>query len=70
MEADHNKTKELLSSALEEQKQLTQCIKEKDIYIEELIGRPELQEEYGKSTQALRSILQPSVEDKTYVSHP
>ena len=66
MDADHQETKELLSSALEEQKQLTQCVREQDEYIEELRERPELQEEFGKSTGTLRShdILQPSVEDK------
>jgi len=66
MDADHKETKEMLSSALEEQKQLTQLIKEKEMYIEELTGSPELQEELGQSTQTFRSndIFQPSVEDK------
>ncbi|XP_064440023.1 thyroid receptor-interacting protein 11-like [Mirounga angustirostris] len=66
MDADHTETKEMLSSALEEQKRLTQLVKEKEMYIEELTGSPELQEEFGQSTQTFRSndISQPSVEDK------
>ncbi|XP_045848902.1 thyroid receptor-interacting protein 11-like [Meles meles] len=66
MDADHQKTKEQLSFALEEQKQLTECIREQDEYIKELRERPELQEEFGKSTETLRShgILPPSVEGK------
>ncbi|XP_035578112.1 thyroid receptor-interacting protein 11-like [Zalophus californianus] len=66
MDADHKGTKEMLSSALEEQKRLTQLIKEKEMYIEERTGSPELQEEFGQSTQTFRGndIFQPSVEDK------
>ena len=65
MDADHQETKELLSFALEEQKQLTESIREQDDYIRELRERPELREEFGKSTETLRShyILPPSVED-------
>lgn len=66
MDADHQEMKKLLSSALEEQKQLTQCVREQEVYIEELRERPEFQEEFGKSTGTLRSndILKPSTEDK------
>ncbi|XP_058148390.1 thyroid receptor-interacting protein 11 isoform X2 [Dasypus novemcinctus] len=64
----HNKeTKEILSSSLEEQKQLAQLIKEKEIFIEKLKGRSlELQEELDKCNQALRKneILQQTMEEK------
>ncbi|XP_006839630.1 PREDICTED: thyroid receptor-interacting protein 11 [Chrysochloris asiatica] len=53
--ADHQETKETLSSSLEEQKQLAQLLKEKEMFIEKLQGKSsELQEELDKCTQALR----------------
>ncbi|XP_076979491.1 thyroid receptor-interacting protein 11 isoform X2 [Tamandua tetradactyla] len=67
MDADHKVTKGILSSSLEEQKQLAQLIKEKEIFIEKLKGRSsELQEELDKYTQALKKneILQQTVEEK------
>ncbi|KAM6201984.1 thyroid receptor-interacting protein 11 [Rhynchocyon petersi] len=65
--AAHRETKEILSSSLEEQKQLTQLVKEKEMFIEKLQGRSsELQEELDKYTQALRKseISKQSVEEK------
>lgn len=47
----------MLSSSLEEQKQLTQLVNEKEIFIEKLKERSsELQEELNKYTQALRKM--------------
>ncbi|XP_064148951.1 thyroid receptor-interacting protein 11 isoform X4 [Loxodonta africana] len=65
--AGHQETKEILSSSLEEQKQLTQLIKEKEMFIEKLQGRSsELQEELEKYTQALRKneISRQTIEEK------
>ena len=45
MATDHKETKKMLSSSLEEQKQLTQLVNEKEIFIEKLKERSsELQE--------------------------
>lgn len=55
MDIDHKETKKILSSTLEERKQLTQLTNDKDIFIEKLKERSsELQEELDKYTQALR----------------
>lgn len=43
IDADHKETKEILSCSLEEQKQLAQLLKEKEIFVEEL--NSELQEQ-------------------------
>uniref|UniRef100_A0A8C9DN09 Thyroid hormone receptor interactor 11 n=1 Tax=Prolemur simus TaxID=1328070 RepID=A0A8C9DN09_PROSS len=67
MDTDHKETKEILSSSLEEQKQLTQLIHEKEILIEKLEERSsELQEELDKYSQALRKneILRQTIEEK------
>uniref|UniRef100_A0A8C0LBE0 Thyroid hormone receptor interactor 11 n=1 Tax=Canis lupus dingo TaxID=286419 RepID=A0A8C0LBE0_CANLU len=67
MDTDHKETKAILSSILEEQKQLTQLISEKEIFIEKLKERSsELQEELEKSTQASRKIeiLKQTIEEK------
>lgn len=62
MDADHKETKEM-SSSLEEQKQLTQQIKEKEIFTEKHKGSSRLQDKY---IQALRKneILQQTTEEK------
>lgn len=62
MDADHKETKEM-SSSLEEQKQLTQQIKEKEIFTEKHKGSSRLQDKY---IQALRKneILQQITEEK------
>lgn len=55
IDIDHKETKNILSSSLEERKQLTQLINEKDIFIEKLKERSsELQEELDKYIEALR----------------
>lgn len=55
MDIDHKETKKMLSSSLEERKQLTQLTNDKDIFIAKLKERSsELQEELDKYTQALR----------------
>ncbi|XP_019497838.1 PREDICTED: thyroid receptor-interacting protein 11 [Hipposideros armiger] len=55
MDMDHKETKKILASSLEERKQLTQLINEKEIFIEKLKeGSSELQEELDKHTQAIR----------------
>ncbi|KAM9092256.1 thyroid receptor-interacting protein 11 isoform 4-T4 [Megaptera novaeangliae] len=67
MDADHKETKKMLSSSLEEQKQLTQLVNENEIFIEKLKERSsELQEELDKYTQALRKndILRQTIEEK------
>uniref|UniRef100_A0A8C0LCM8 Thyroid hormone receptor interactor 11 n=1 Tax=Canis lupus dingo TaxID=286419 RepID=A0A8C0LCM8_CANLU len=66
MDADHKETQEILACVLEEHKQLTQLVKEKDICIDSLKGSPELPEDLEKCTQALRrnEILQQAVEEK------
>ncbi|KAJ8798625.1 hypothetical protein J1605_016428 [Eschrichtius robustus] len=64
--AGHKETKEVLSSSLEEQKQLKQLIREKEIFIEKLQGSSQLREELDQYTQALRKmeILQQTIEEK------
>ncbi|XP_065762037.1 thyroid receptor-interacting protein 11 isoform X4 [Muntiacus reevesi] len=67
MASDHKETKKILSSSLEEQKQLTQLVNEKESFIEKLKERSsELQEELNKYTQALRKneILRQTIEEK------
>ncbi|XP_014687542.3 thyroid receptor-interacting protein 11 isoform X1 [Equus asinus] len=67
MDTDHKETKKMWSSSLEEQKQLTQLINEKEIFIEKLQERnSELQEELDEYTQALRKneILRQTIEEK------
>ncbi|XP_070334043.1 thyroid receptor-interacting protein 11 isoform X3 [Odocoileus virginianus] len=67
MATDHKETKRILSSSLEEQKQLTQLVNEKESFIEKLKERSsELQEELNKYTQALRKneILRQTIEEK------
>lgn len=67
MDTDHKETKGILSSSLEEQKQLTQLVNEKEVFIEKLKGRNlELQEELGKYTQTLRKneTLRQTIEEK------
>uniref|UniRef100_A0A8C3YG95 Thyroid hormone receptor interactor 11 n=1 Tax=Catagonus wagneri TaxID=51154 RepID=A0A8C3YG95_9CETA len=67
MDTDHKETKGILSCSLEEQKQLTQLVNEKEVFIEKLKGRNlELQEELDKYTQALRKneILRQTIEEK------
>ena len=67
MDTDHKETKKMLSSSLEEQKQLTQLVNENEIFIEKLKERSsELQEELDKYTQALRKndILRQTIEEK------
>ncbi|KAL0610907.1 Thyroid receptor-interacting protein 11 [Plecturocebus cupreus] len=55
MDADHKETKDILSSRLEEHKQLTRLLNEKEIFIEKLQERSsKLQEELDKYSQALR----------------
>ncbi|XP_051006568.1 thyroid receptor-interacting protein 11 isoform X2 [Acomys russatus] len=67
MAADHKHTKETLSSSLEEQKQLTQLIDEKEICIVKLKEKSsELQKELDKCAQALRKneTLRQTIEEK------
>lgn len=67
MDTDHKETKDILSSSLEEQRQLAQLIKEKEIFIEKLKERSsKLQEELDKYSQALRKneILRQTIEEK------
>ncbi|XP_066883973.1 thyroid receptor-interacting protein 11 isoform X2 [Kogia breviceps] len=67
MDTDHKETKKILSSSLEEQKQLTQLVNENEIFIEKLKERSsELQEELDKYTQVLRKneILRQTIEEK------
>ncbi|XP_036698098.1 thyroid receptor-interacting protein 11 isoform X3 [Balaenoptera musculus] len=67
MDTDHKETKKILSSSLEEQKQLTQLVNENEIFIEKLKERSsELQEELDKYTQALRKNenLRQTIEEK------
>ncbi|XP_054423097.1 thyroid receptor-interacting protein 11 isoform X2 [Pteronotus mesoamericanus] len=55
IDSDHKETQKILSSNLEERKQLTQLINEKEIFIEKLKERSsELQEELDKYTETLR----------------
>uniref|UniRef100_A0A2K5PXF0 GRIP domain-containing protein n=1 Tax=Cebus imitator TaxID=2715852 RepID=A0A2K5PXF0_CEBIM len=55
MDTDHKKIKDILSSSLEEQKQMTQLLNEKEIFIENLQEKSsKLQEELDKYSQALR----------------
>nr|XP_012629371.1 thyroid receptor-interacting protein 11 [Microcebus murinus] len=67
MDTNNKETKEILSSSLEEQKQLTQLIHEKEILIEKLEERSsELQGELVKYSEALRKneILRQTIEEK------
>jgi hypothetical protein len=55
MDIDHKKTKDIFSSTLEEQKQFTRHINEKEIFIEKLkVKSSKLQEELDKCSHALR----------------
>ncbi|XP_066133538.1 thyroid receptor-interacting protein 11 [Saccopteryx bilineata] len=67
IDRDHKETKTILSSSLEERKQLTQLMNEKELFIKKLQERSsELQEELDKSTEALRrnEILKQTIEEK------
>ncbi|XP_076777498.1 thyroid receptor-interacting protein 11 isoform X5 [Arvicanthis niloticus] len=67
MDTDHKQTKETLSSSLEEQKQLTQLINEKEICIVKLKEKSsELQKELDKCAQTLRKneALRQTIEEK------
>ncbi|XP_016061198.1 PREDICTED: thyroid receptor-interacting protein 11 isoform X2 [Miniopterus natalensis] len=67
IDIDRKETKNILSSSLEERKQLTQLINEKEIFIEKLKERSsELQEELDKYTEALRKSenLKQTIEEK------
>ncbi|EPY81555.1 thyroid receptor-interacting protein 11-like protein [Camelus ferus] len=67
MDTDHKETKKVLSSSLEEQKQLTQFVSEKEICIKKLKERgSELQDELDKLTQVLKKneILRQTIEEK------
>lgn len=67
MDTDHKRTKETLSSSLEEQKQLTQLINEKEICIVKLKEKSsELQKELDKCAQTLRKneTLRQTIEEK------
>ncbi|XP_074221219.1 thyroid receptor-interacting protein 11 isoform X1 [Camelus bactrianus] len=67
MDTDHKETKKVLSSSLEEQKQLTQLVSEKEICIKKLKERgSELQDELDKLTQVLKKneILRQTIEEK------
>ncbi|XP_003462703.1 thyroid receptor-interacting protein 11 [Cavia porcellus] len=67
MASDHKENKEALSSSLEKQKQLTQVINEKDIFIDKLKEESsKLQEELAKCSEALRKneILRQTIEEK------
>ncbi|XP_040333979.1 thyroid receptor-interacting protein 11 isoform X1 [Herpailurus yagouaroundi] len=67
MDTDCKETKAILSSSLEERKQLTQLLSEKEIFIEKLKERgSELQEELDKHTEALRKneVLKQTIEEK------
>ncbi|KAK2095715.1 Thyroid receptor-interacting protein 11 [Saguinus oedipus] len=53
MDTDHKEIKDMLSSSLEEQKQMTQLLNEKEIFIENLQEKSsKLQEELDKYSQA------------------
>ncbi|KAM4853054.1 LOW QUALITY PROTEIN: thyroid receptor-interacting protein 11 [Thomomys bottae] len=67
LETDHKGTKEILSSRLEDQKQLAQLLNEKEIFIKKLKeNNSELQEELDKCSQALRKneTLRQALEEK------
>uniref|UniRef100_A0A8C0XLR3 Thyroid receptor-interacting protein 11 n=1 Tax=Castor canadensis TaxID=51338 RepID=A0A8C0XLR3_CASCN len=67
MDTDHKKTKGILSSTLEEQKQFTQLINEKEFFIEKIKEKSsKLQEELDKCSQALRKneTLRQTIEEK------
>ncbi|XP_004837071.1 thyroid receptor-interacting protein 11 isoform X1 [Heterocephalus glaber] len=67
MANDHKETKEILSSSLEKQRQLTQVISEKDIFIDKLKEESsKLQEELDTCSQTLRKneILRQTIEEK------
>uniref|UniRef100_A0A8C8SJU1 Thyroid hormone receptor interactor 11 n=1 Tax=Pelusios castaneus TaxID=367368 RepID=A0A8C8SJU1_9SAUR len=67
MEADHEETKEMLTTSLGGQKQLTELIKEKELFLEKFKNRAlELQqqlEEYVKDSKKLE-ILRQNLEEK------
>ncbi|XP_029453668.1 thyroid receptor-interacting protein 11 [Rhinatrema bivittatum] len=67
MEADHEETKEMLTSSLAGQKQLTELIKEKEKFVEKLNKKTlELQEELENSTKTLKEydLLKQNLEEK------
>ncbi|XP_069884624.1 thyroid receptor-interacting protein 11 isoform X1 [Dipodomys merriami] len=67
LETDHKETKEILSSSLEDQKQLAQLLNEKEIFIKKIKEKnSELQEELDKCSQALRKneTLRQALEEK------
>ncbi|XP_028633097.1 thyroid receptor-interacting protein 11 isoform X3 [Grammomys surdaster] len=67
MNTDHKQTKETLSSTLEEQKQLTQLVNEKEVCIVKLKEKSsELQKELDKCAQTLRKneTLRQTIEEK------
>ncbi|XP_007658711.2 thyroid receptor-interacting protein 11 [Ornithorhynchus anatinus] len=67
MDADHLETKEMLTTSLVGQKQLTELIKEKDIFVEQLKDRSsELQQELSEHIQASKrnEVLKQNIEDK------
>ncbi|XP_030069687.1 thyroid receptor-interacting protein 11 [Microcaecilia unicolor] len=67
MEADHEETKEMLTSSLAGQKQLTELIKEKEKFVEKLNKQiSELQEQLENNTKALKEyeFLKQNIEEK------
>ncbi|KAL0599200.1 Thyroid receptor-interacting protein 11 [Plecturocebus cupreus] len=67
MDTDHKEIKDILSSSIEEQKQMTQLLNEKEIFIEKLQERSsKLQEELDKYSQALRKheILRQTIQER------
>ncbi|XP_047394796.1 thyroid receptor-interacting protein 11 isoform X3 [Sciurus carolinensis] len=67
MATDQQETKEMLASNLEEQKQMTQLINEKEVFIEKLKEKSsELQKELDKCSQALikNETLKQTIEEK------
>lgn len=67
MEADHQETKEMLTSSLSGQKQLTELIKEKDVFMEKFKERvTESQKELEKCAKATKEceVLKHALEEK------
>uniref|UniRef100_A0A2K5ETZ6 GRIP domain-containing protein n=1 Tax=Aotus nancymaae TaxID=37293 RepID=A0A2K5ETZ6_AOTNA len=67
MDTDHKEIKDILSSSLEEQKQMTKLLNEKEIFIENLQEKSsKLQEELDKYSQALRKheILRQTIQER------
>uniref|UniRef100_A0A2K6TC54 GRIP domain-containing protein n=1 Tax=Saimiri boliviensis boliviensis TaxID=39432 RepID=A0A2K6TC54_SAIBB len=67
MDTDHKEIKDILSSSLEEQKQMTQLLNEKEIFTENLQEKSsKLQEELDKYSQALRKhgILRQTIRER------